>query len=83
MSKSQSKKVPQAVLLEILKGNTVASPQDIQSMARELKAARTLVSRLQKMTEGCTDPKFAGYENGNGIDVGTNIDKALATYNAI
>lgn len=55
-------------------------PDEIADMARELVAARRLIDRFESMLVGCVRQSFAGYENGNGRDVGTGIEAARRKY---
>lgn len=76
-------KISDELIKAMIAGTAVPGADELKAIGRELKAARTLVKRVESMQDGCTVPKFAGYENGNGKNVGDGVDKALATYRAV
>lgn len=53
---------------------------DVVSMANELQVAREYIRQIARLLEGCTNPSFAGWENGDGIPVGDSIETARVAY---
>jgi hypothetical protein len=51
-------------------------PTSAELAALLAKAAKRLLTALDRLDEGCTEPGFAGWENGNGIRVGDEIETA-------
>ena len=56
---------------------------DARIMARELVAARRLIASFESMLTGCNVQTFAGYENGNGTNVGDKIEAARRAYSKV
>lgn len=60
-----------------------ASVEHTVAMARELAASRKLIASFERILDGCRETTFAGYENGNGENIGDGIETARRTYNAL
>ena len=48
-----------------------------------LTAADRVIFAFERLTEGCTDKSWAEWENGNGENIGHEIESALAEYRAL
>jgi hypothetical protein len=51
-------------------------PTNAELAALVAKASKRLLKALDRLDEGCTEPGFYGWENGNGIRVGDEIQNA-------
>ena len=49
----------------------------------ELKVARRLIAAFEQIAVGCKEKSFADWENGNGKNVGIEIERARKKYHAI
>ncbi|WP_186157239.1 hypothetical protein [Burkholderia gladioli] len=58
-------------------------PDEVAKMAKELKAARRLIATFGSMLIGCREQSFAGWQNGNGTNVGDKIDAARRAYDKV
>lgn len=47
---------------------------------RELRAARRLIAAFDRIMVGCPDQSWTGWTNGNGTNVGREIERARANY---
>ena len=63
--------------------NSVALAASAAADQRELRAARRLIAAYERILTGCTYKTFSGYQNGNGTEVGTAIDRARAAYKKV
>lgn len=53
-----------------------SDPTNGELAALLAKAAKRLLKALNRLDEGCTEPGFYGWENGNGIKVGDEVENA-------
>ncbi|KGC17779.1 hypothetical protein ACS0X5_05960 [Burkholderia gladioli] len=63
--------------------SSLAQPDEVAKMAKELKAARRLIATFGSMLIGCREQSFAGWQNGNGTNVGDKIDAARRAYDKV
>lgn len=58
--------------------------QELAPLARSMeKAAKRLLTALDRLDEGCREPGFAGWENGNGEQVGDEAENARQALRAL
>lgn len=60
-----------------------ASAGHTMEMARELAASRMLIASFERMLDGCREQTFAGYENGDGENIGDEIEARRHLYSAL
>lgn len=60
--------------------NSVAFASECAAVERELRAARRLIACFERMMVGCTVQSWAGWQNGNGTNVGDAIERARKAY---
>ena len=51
-------------------------PDQVRRAPTISQAARRLLDSLDRLVEGCEAPGFAGWENGNGVMVGDEVEEA-------
>lgn len=63
--------------------NSIELADFVNATEVELRAARRLIVACERMLTGCRVQSWAGWQNGNGTNVGDAIERARRAYQKV